>query len=260
MAYSYAILAATALDVQKEEKWLSNAAVQKLQCSNKWVRNFLTRSGMRKRKITRDDKKIPAIADIIAKMKEGQAMYIRFGHSPGNTWNMDETCVTWAIGPVHMYVPADQQRASNIGIPNTKLRITAVLTVNGLGEFAPIMFIIKHSVSSENKPDQSTMKVIKNLYERNARFGNANGWELLLWSKTMTIKSITADHKCWYLRHKTTHHIITSQYKAWNDTVRMMMWIELVINPMKERDVDKKLLLWFDSSSFMTTTIIKPDQ
>ena len=134
---------------------------------------------MRKRKITRDDKKIPAIADIIAKMKEGQAMYIRFGHSPGNTWNMDETCVTWAIGPVHMYVPADQQRASIIGIPNTKLRITAVLTVNGLGEFAPIMFIIKHSVSSENKPDQSTMKVIKNLYERNARFGNANGWELL---------------------------------------------------------------------------------
>ena len=83
MAYSYAILAATALDVQKEEKWLSNAAVQKLQCSNKWVRNFLTSSGMRKRKITRDNKKIPAIADIIAKMKEGQAMYIRFGHSPG---------------------------------------------------------------------------------------------------------------------------------------------------------------------------------
>jgi hypothetical protein len=81
---------------------------------------------MRKRKITRDDKKTPPIADIIAKMKEGQAMYIRFGHSPGNTWNMDETCVTWAIGPVHMYVPADQQRASNIGIPNTKLRITAI--------------------------------------------------------------------------------------------------------------------------------------
>ena len=170
---------------------------------------------------------------------------------------MDETCVTWAIGPVHMYVPADQQRESIIGIPKTKLRITAVLTVNGLGEFTPIMFIIKHSVSSENKPDQSTMKVIKNLYERNARFGNANGWELLLWSKTMTIKSITADHKCWYLRHRTTHHIITSQYKAWNDTVRMMMWIELIINPMKERDVDKKLLLWFDNCGCHKTAAIE---
>jgi DDE superfamily endonuclease len=257
VAYSYAILSATALDVQKEERWLNDAAVQKLQCTNKWVKNFLTRSGMRKRKITRDDKKTPPIADIIAKMKEGQAMYIRFGHSPGNTWNMDETCVTWAIGPVHMYVPADQQRASNIGIPNTKLRITAILTVNGLGEFAPTMFIIKHSVSSENKPDQSTMKVIKNLYERNAKFGSANGWELLLWSKTMTIKGITADHKCWYLRHKTTHHIITSQYKAWNDTVRMMMWIELVINPVKERDIDKKLLLWFDNCGCHKTAAIE---
>lgn len=74
---------------------------------------------------------------------------------------MDETAVTWAVGPVHMYVSNDQQRASNIGIPNTKLRITAVLAVNGIGQFAPLMFIIKHSVSSESKPDQSTMLVVK---------------------------------------------------------------------------------------------------
>jgi hypothetical protein len=52
---------------------------------------------------------------------------------------------------------------------------------------------------------------------------------IIIHFKTMTIKGTTADHKCWYLRHKTTHHIITSQYKAWNDTVRMMMWIELLI-------------------------------
>jgi DDE superfamily endonuclease len=143
VAYSYAILSATALDVQKEERWLNDAAVQKLQCTNKWVKNFLTRS------------------------------------------------------------------------------------------------------------------VIKNFYERNAKFGSANGWELLLWSKTMTIKGITADHKCWYLRHKTNHHIITSQYKAWNDTVRMMMWIELVINPVKERDIDKKLLLWFDNCGCHKTAAIE---
>jgi hypothetical protein len=61
-----------------------------------------------------------------------------------------------------MYVPRDQQRASNIGIHNAKLRITAVICVNGLGEFAPLMFIVKHSVSSESRPDQSGMSVMKN--------------------------------------------------------------------------------------------------
>jgi hypothetical protein len=39
VAYSYAILSVTALDVQKEERWLNDIAVQKLQCTNKWVKN-----------------------------------------------------------------------------------------------------------------------------------------------------------------------------------------------------------------------------
>lgn len=161
MAYSYAILSATAFDVQKQSNWQDDPVVQKLKFTNNWVRNFLNRSNMRKRKITRDDKKIPNAVDVITQMKEGHLLYTSFGHSPCNTWNMDETCVTWAIGPLHMYVPTNQQRASNVGIPNTKLRITAIIAVNGIGNFAPLMFIIKHSVSSEKKPDQSSMTVIK---------------------------------------------------------------------------------------------------
>jgi hypothetical protein len=54
---------------------------------------------------------------------------------------MDETAITYAIGPTHLSIPRDQARAANIGNVNTKLRITAVLTVNGLGEFAPIFLI-----------------------------------------------------------------------------------------------------------------------
>ena len=201
---------------------------------------------MSKRKITRDDKVTPSSADVTAQMQRGQHLYTSHDHSPSNTWNMDETCVTWAIGPLHMYVPQDQQRASNVGIPNTKLRITAVITVNGLGDFAPLMFIIKHSVSSEKKPDQSTMTVIKRMFKCSTlNFDEAHGWELLLWEKEMTIKNVTAIHECWYLRHKDTHHIITSQYKAWNDTTRMMMWVELVMKPIKIRD--GKALLWFDN-------------
>ena len=68
---------------------------------------------------------------------------------------MDETAVTYAIGPTHQYVPINQCRASNIGNVNTKLRITTVITLNALGEFAPLLLIIKHShlAKSENRSD-----------------------------------------------------------------------------------------------------------
>ena len=189
-------------------------------------------------------------------MSEGQQLYTSFDHSPSNTWNMDETCITWAIGPVYMYVSNNQQQASNIGIPNTKLRITAVIAVNGIGEFAPLMFIKKLSVSSESKPDQSTMMVIKKIHtNKSIKYGVEDGWELKFLVKTMTTKGVTAEHKCLYLRHTVTHHILTSQYKAWNDTVRMMMWVELVINPIKERD--SKLLLWFDNCGCHKTAAIE---
>ena len=256
VAYSYAIISETALEIQKQSNWISNERVQTLKFSNNWVKKFLKRSGLRKRKITRDDKNIPSVSEVIQKMSEGQNIYTSCGHSPSTTWNMDETAVTWAIGPVHVYVPNDQQRASNIGIPNTKLRITAVIAVNGVGEFAPLMFIIKHSVSSESRPDQSTMTVIKKIHtNKSIKFGIEDGWELKLWVKTMTIKGVTAEHKCLYLRHTTTHHVITSQFKAWNDTVRMMMWVELIINPIKERD--SKLLLWFDNCGCHKTAVIE---
>ena len=256
VAYSYAILQATARDVQKQDNWVSNLVVKKLHFSNKWVKGFLNRCKLRKRTITRDDKPIPSDAVVVEKMKEGQYLYEHYGHSPGNTWNMDETAVTWAIGPVHMYVPHDQQRAANIGIPNTKLRITAVICVNGLGDFAPLMFIIKHSVSSETRPDQSGMCVLKNLHKnKDKKFRDVDGWELILWTKTMTINNITADHKCWYLIHNITHHVITSQHKAWNDTVRMMMWVEIIMNPIRVRD--DKALLWFDNCGCHKTVSIE---
>ena len=52
-------------------------------------------------------------------------------------------------------LPKKQQMATNIGISNTKLRITAIIAVSALGVFAPLMLIVKHSVSSETRPDQT---------------------------------------------------------------------------------------------------------
>ena len=93
-------------------------------------------------------------------MRIGQDLYVAHFHDPRTCWNFDETAFTWAIGPSYMYCPGNQQRATNIGISNDKVRITAVIAVNAIGEFAPLMLIVKHSASSELKPDQTGMLVI----------------------------------------------------------------------------------------------------
>jgi hypothetical protein len=53
------------------------------------------------------------------------------------------------------------------------LRITAILSVNGLGEFASVMLILKHSSKpisetqpDQTQPDQTTMKVLFDFHKK----------------------------------------------------------------------------------------------
>ena len=210
---------------------------------------------MRRRKITTDDKVIPENEEIIRVMKIGQDLIREFNYEAKHILNMDETAFTYAIGPEYIYVPVDQSRAQNIGVPNMKLRITAVIAVFATGEFAPLFIIIKHSVSSLERPDQSRMAVIVQLHKKEKGFGVNDGWELILWKKELTINGITADHSCWYIINKHTGAVITSQYKAWNDTVRMIMWLETVVKPLKEKL--GKLLIWFDNCGCHKTQTVE---
>ena len=218
------------------------------------MRDFLNRANLRRRKITTEDKKIPSAEEVTRTMGIGQKLIKDFDYGPDTIMNMDETAFTYAIGPEYMYVPVDQQRAQNIGIPNIKLRITAVVAVFGSGVFAPLFMIIKHTISSLDKPDQSTMKVIKTMYNKNDGFGVKDGWRLVLWEKELTISEVTAIHKCYYIINDVTGAVITSQYKAWNDTVRMIMWLETIVAPLKERL--GKLLIWFDNCGCHKTALV----
>ena len=72
--------------------------------------------------------------------------------------------------------------------------------------------------------------------------------------KSLAIKTVTAEHKIIYIIHKDTGHVITSQYKAWNDTVRMSLWFEVIIGPLKEKLT--KMLIWCDNcGSHKTPTV-----
>ena len=254
VVYNYSIIHQAARTVQACERWNNDEKIKVLEFSSTWIHKFLTRANMRRRKITTDDKNVPSDEEVRRIMNIGQTMYRDFGHTKDTTINMDETAFTYAIGPEYMYCPPDQCRAQNIGIPNTMLRITAVVAVTGNGEFLPLFIIIKHSASSEDRPDQSTMRVIKDMYIKNKGFGESDGWKLIKWTKELTIKGVTNIHACYYIIHKDTGHVITSQYKAWNDTVRMIMWLETVIKPMKERL--GKLMIWFDNCGCHKTSMV----
>ena len=254
VVYTYAIIIQAAKVTQASERWCNEDKVNSLMFSSKWVRKFLNRANMRRRKITTDDKVIPTDEEIRRIMNIGQQMYKDFGHTKDTVINMDETAFTYAIGPEHMYCPPDQNRAQNIGVPNTKLRITAVVAVSGNGDFVPLFIIIKHSVSSAERPDQSSMRVIRDLHKKDDGYGVSDGWELILWSRELAIKGVTEIHKCYYIINIHKGHVITSQYKAWNDTVRMIMWLETIIEPLKLRL--GKLMIWFDNCGCHKTSMV----
>lgn len=254
VTYSYAIVIKAAKCAQESDKWKDESSVKKLQFSHRWVKGFLTRGGVSRRKITREDKITPDDEEIKRILKIGQDIYVSKGHDENTCYNFDETAFTYAIGPTHIFCPGDQRRATNLGIANDKLRITAVIAVNGSGLFAPQMLIIKHSISSEKRPDQTKMKVIPELHKKKG-FTHADGWLLKTWEKELTIKSVTAIHKCNYIIHEASGDVITSQCKAWNDTVRMVVWYELVMYPIKIRL--GKMLLWCDNCGSHRTSSVR---
>lgn len=254
VTYSYAIIKAAAISMQEKDEWSDSKTISKLLFTNRWIKSFLTRGGLSRRKITREDKDVPGSHEINTTMAEGQRKYIDNDHDENTCFNFDETAFTWAIGPTHVYCPANQQRATNIGISNTKLRITAVIAVNAAGVFAPLMLILKHSVSSEKCPDQTKMLVIQNLHKVEG-FREVDGWKLKVWADTLTIGTKTDVHRIIYLIHDESKHVITSQCKAWNNSIRMVMWYQVVMAPLK--DVLGKMLLWCDNCGSHRTECVK---
>ena len=240
--------------MQKESVWCGNSEVQKLKFSNKWIRKFLVRGKMSRRKITKEDKAVPTPDEMKRILGIGQNIYIQKFHSPDSCFNFDETAVTYAIGPTHVYCPKDQSRATHVGVSDAKVRITATIAVNSLGYFAPTMFIIKHSVSSEKRPDQTKMRVIPDLLKKDG-FTPNDGWELKTWIKDLTIKNKADVRKVNYLIHNVSGHVITSQVKAWNGTVRMCMWFETIILPIRNRL--GKMLIWCDNCGSHLTQAVK---
>jgi hypothetical protein len=138
--------------------WTDNNEIQKLKFSNKWVKKFLLRAKMYRRKITKEDKNVPTPEEIKRILGIGQNIYIEKGHRPEKCFNFDETAVTYAIGPTHVYCPKDQDRPFH-NLILKKLNYEVSLSVSPSEAFG--VLFLHMAVSDIPKKDESPEKVIE---------------------------------------------------------------------------------------------------
>ena len=81
---------------QEEEKWLTDAKVQALKFSRKWVFLFFRRQKVKRRRITRDLKDIPSETTVRLIMGAAQQKNCNGGYLPHQIINLDETAINWS--------------------------------------------------------------------------------------------------------------------------------------------------------------------
>jgi hypothetical protein len=260
IVHSYDVIRTMAKAVQASEKWAGNCFIQRLKFSQRWVYAFIRRNGFTKRRVTKEFKKRPSAERIQQIMKEHQLHMEQEGYNRDQILNMDETGVFFASGAKIQYVAQTQSRGSNIPNADEKARYTALVTATSSGKQLPPFLIIKHSKGSDVQPDQTQMTTISNLHKNGEGFGVRDGWQYREWSTQLpdlqNPKS-RITHTAPYLFHAESGYVITSQVHAWNDTVRMLMYTNLILDRYMLMNNFGKLCLFMDNFRVHCTLIVK---
>ncbi len=254
VAHSYEIVKLAAETTRKKEPWATDAKIMKLKFSNKWVKGFLRRLTLRRRRNTSNDKVLPLPHVVAARMKEIQAV-IELGPAGGqpvgdsqtydldDIVNADETASRYALKPLNQYVPEGAARGASPDFDESA-RFTSMLGGTPTGKMLPIFNIIKCTI---NRPDLSTSTVINKLHQQPG-YTHTDGWTLGVWSRVLVLKAKGgAETEKTYVRPYILHAdgtVITTQHKAWMDSVGMCMWVDLLIGPWARASGRKKILVW----------------
>jgi hypothetical protein len=253
IAHSYEIIKRAATTTQKEAPWASDAKIQKLQFSNPWVSGFLRRSTLRRRRNTSSDKELPPVSVVAARMKEIQAVITAGpaggqpvgqppGYEPDDRVNADETASRYAAAPLNQYVPHGKKRGAAPEFEESA-RFTSMLGGTAAGNMLPAFNIIKCTV---DRADLRSTTVIQTLHKQ-AGYTAADGWALKIWERELALKIKGVEKTVRYFRPYLVHvdgTVITTQHKAWMDSVGMCMWVDLLIGPWAKASGRKKILVW----------------
>ena len=271
-------------DTRKEDAFLDDKKLQKLKLSDSWVHGFLKRGNLRRRRITgvsaplltctpplhgphspfhlprplppplsqRIKADRPSVEDVRTHMAGLQAQLAGMGFEPREITNVDETPGIIGLQNSYAYGAARQQRTSAPADPNEKNRITAIVGFTGSGDPLPAAHIIRNSIAG---PDQSSQRVLTALLQDLG--GNAAGWELFTWQRVVRVSGKTQIFTRPYLIHIATGRVIWSQIKAYQDTAGLIMYLELVLKPYKERIGAKRIaLVWDNCASHLNDSVL----
>jgi len=159
VAYSFEIIRLAAQSLVSLEPWCSDASVKKLKFSDMWIKGFLKRATMRRRRVTGTVKQIPEVPVVQARMRQIQEAITRGPaecqpdgskvYQLGDVVNADETASRYAAMPTYQYVMpgADRGVAPEF---DESARFTTMLGGAANGVMLPSFNIIKCTV---DRPD-----------------------------------------------------------------------------------------------------------
>ena len=240
VAYSHIIIVAAAKKVQAWPSFANDEKVKKCKFSPSWVYRWLRETDLRRRRVTTSAKTLPPPDQVQSQLREIQERLQDF--TLDEVISADETGFFYCVAPLNQYVPESAERAvSPAG--DEKARITAMLWGTAAGNMGPEFVIIKCSSKSFDLTKTRVLTALHTL----PGFTATDGWSLKVWVKTLSLKVKKVDKdfefKIPYLIH-TDLSIITIQHRAWMDTCRVCMWVELQLGPFYEKKRGRCALIW----------------
>ena len=218
VAYSHDIIRQAAVIAQEMPAFAEDVGLKSLKFTGPWIRGFLKRAALRKRRITTIEKKLPSVIAVRDRMGEIQKVIVTGKFTPDEVISADETGVMFGAPPKLQYIHESADRAV-APESDEKARFTALLWGMADGDMGPAFIIIKMTVKG---PDLSSQRTLQNLQNKHAGFTEADGWVLRTWRRSLELKvnkeMKTVEYVRPYLIHLETGVIITVQKKAWMDT------------------------------------------
>ena len=249
ITYTYEMVRMAVLRVREFARFKSDPKVQAAtaKVSRKWFGGWLRRMGLAKRRVTAAMGKSPPKADIDAWNLEFQADMTdpKFAGHPERLGAADETAVTMEP-PKYQYVPGDSSRGAAPG-PDTKRRITAMVSAVASGILMPLFLIVKCSAKGL---DLTGTKILGAMLKAKSLHGNADDWVQMIWEREIPLKlkgakkHATVKVKRPYLYNSATHAVVTIQKKAWMDTIGMCMHVDLILKPYMDKVGGFLYMVW----------------
>ena len=241
VAYSHAVIKIAAQRVQAWPQFRGDKKVEGCKFGANWIKRWLREVDLHRRRITTTAKTLPLPAEVQAQMLQIQERLDDF--ELDEVISADETGVIYCQQPLSQYVPRDAERAV-AEKADDKARLTAMLWGHAMGGMGPLFAIIK---CSSKAADLSGTRVLQTLHQVTG-FRATEGWTLKTWKRTLTIKVKQVPTEMTfivpYLIHEETQAIITIQHKAWMDTCRVCMWIDLQLGPYYAKKRGRCALVW----------------